>query len=495
MLQELQQRFTREGARNAFCIQDVFYSYEAFGREIERTLGLIQDAGGSETGRVGIVATNTIQTYASIFACWFSGYAYIPINPTFPEDRNLSVTEQAGIDLFLTSDASLINGAVFTANRRVIQTTSLSRSQVSLPDLALDFSGEDRLLYILFTSGSTGTPKGVPISSENIQAFLQSYHDLGFTCSDEDRFLQMFDLTFDVSVASFLVPLLLGACVYTVPSSGIKYMAVYKIMRDHEITFASVVPSVINFLRPYLAEIQLKRLKYCILTAEASNVEMIRIWKQCIPNAEIWNLYGPTEATIWCTGYRVDNDQPKAYHNMLAIGKPFSQVTASIRDEAGRRLGQGEKGELCVISKQLTQGYLNDPVKTDKQFCKSSDGIYYKTGDLCFVDEDGDIIYCGRADHQVKISGFRIELSEIEVVMTRLYQVNSVAVSYKTDSGTDQICLFVEDESLDPATLKKVLGEHLPYYMVPAMIRTIAQLPLNTSGKIDRPKLVSQCRV
>lgn len=489
LLQTFKNNLKYYKTRIAFCISEHFYTYGELEEQILNIQEGIVESGGSETKRIGIITTNSIQTYASIFASWFLGYAYVPINPKIPKERNLNIIQQANIDLILGTEPSVIEDTTFPKHIRFLHTDQVYKIGEVANILRNNISDEDRILYILFTSGSTGLPKGVPISYKNVITFLESYNDLGFRCNEKDRFLQMFDLTFDVSVASYLVPLLLGASVYTVPSEGIKYMAVYKLLRDHKITFASLVPSVINYLKPYYQEIKLPELRYCILTAEASNLENVKEWSKSIPNSNIWNLYGPTEATIWCTGYEFAGKNSKSYNGMLAIGKPFSQVSTFIIDDSGKKVENNVKGELCIISNQLSIGYLNDASRTDSVFIEKEGIRYYRTGDLCYTDSEMDIIYCGRIDHQVKVQGFRIELSEIEVMVSDLYKKNNVAVAYKNQNESTQICLFIEDFSFDENAVKKELAERLPYYMIPTLVKSIDKLPINNSGKIDRKSL------
>jgi len=487
MLAQLKRSIEAHVSKNAFCIEDEFYTYQYLQEKTAAIIEAINAIGGSRMGRVGIVTTNSISTYASILACWFTGNAYVPLSPTFPPQRNAFAVEQAGIDVVLgPENGPEVAGAV-AESLRFINTSSLHTAGAVLPDGG--GRGNDDLLYILFTSGSTGTPKGVPINYGNVVSFLDSYEQLGFGSGSEDRFLQMFDLTFDVSVASYLVPLLKGACVYTVSSEGIKYMNVVKILRKYQITFASIVPSIINYLKPYFKEISLPELKYCVLTAEASGLTNVKLWAGCMPNGKIVNLYGPTEATIWCTGYFFDDAAPKSYNEMLAIGQPFKNVRAFILDESGRQVKEGEKGELCIESPQLTPGYLNNKEKNQQSFFQLEGGRLYKTGDLCYRDGDGDILYCGRIDHQVKIQGFRIELSEIEVASREFTGGNCVAVVYKNKFSVDNICLFLERYSGETNKLKKQLEGRLPYYMIPTQLTTIEELPHNTSGKVDRVTL------
>jgi D-alanine--poly(phosphoribitol) ligase subunit 1 len=481
MIRELNASFETYADRNAFCIDDVYYTYAHLAALVRRIRAKMAIDGGSRTGRVGIVTTNRIETYASIIACWFSGYAYVPLHPLNPEERSRTIMEEAKIDLVLGSGPLSGDFDAGTADPAPGPATELP---VNAPH-------DDQLLYILFTSGSTGVPKGVPITYKNVRTFVDSYDALGFRCNAADRFLQMFDLTFDVSVASYLVPLLMGACVYTVQAEGIKYMNVYKLIQKYQITFASIVPSIINYLKPYFSEINLPHLKYCILTAEASNLKIVQDWARCVPDGQIVNLYGPTEATIWCVGYFYDSRHPKAYNDMLIIGRPFKNVDVLIVDERGNEVKKGEKGEMLVAGGQVTPGYVNNEERNRTAFIVKDGRRYYHTGDICFVDEDGDIFYCGRADHQVKIQGFRIELSEIEIAVRELFSLNTAAVVYRNALGVQQIGLFLESYPGEVESVKGALEKKLPYYMIPSTIKVVDSLPYNTSGKIDRVQLVN----
>jgi D-alanine--poly(phosphoribitol) ligase subunit 1 len=486
MLQHLKDSIEKHAGRTAFCIEEQEYTYTQLAVLISKIQLQLAQAGGSNSRRIGIVLHNDLETYASVFACWFCGYAYVPLNPRIPQERNHTVIKEGLVDVILTSEKEALG---FEPGIIILNTKAENTSIPVQDAIKVASCADDDLMYILFTSGSTGVPKGVPINYKNVKAFLDSYFKLGFACNEEDRFLQMFDLTFDVSVASFLVPVYIGAAVYTVPSSGIKYMSVYKIMKQHKVTFASVVPSIINYLKPYYAEISLPSLRYCILTAEASDVSNISLFADCIPSASIVNLYGPTEGTIWCTGYTFNKQSPKSYHNMLCIGKPFANVKALIQTEAGTEAAINEKGELCIAGNQITTGYLNNKEKNNTSFFTNAEVRYYKTGDLCYKDDDGDIVYCGRLDYQVKIQGFRVELSEIEVTAKQLFNANAAAVALQNNKSAQELFLFVENGNMSEDAVKKELGNKLPYYMIPSKVILVEELPYNNSGKVDRVRL------
>jgi D-alanine--poly(phosphoribitol) ligase subunit 1 len=474
---------------NSFLINDKFYTYKEFALNISGIRNALQST-NIRSRNIGLVVNDDIQTYAAIFAVWMEGLAYVPLHPIQPVDRSLEIISQA--EIFLVIDSS--PETIFTGVS-VINSTTLEFGNFNLqPKLTRD---ED-LAYILFTSGSTGKPKGVQITRKNVGAFMKSFWSTGIQIDENDRCLQCFDLTFDVSVQSFLVPLTKGACTYTIPHNQIKYSYVYGLLEDYQLTFGAMAPSMIRYLRPYFDEINIPAMRYNILTAEASPVDLIIEWSKCIPNAEIIDFYGPTEATIYCTYNKFSrNGNNKQLNGMLSIGKPMNGLKAIIIDEEKHILTSNDKGELCISGDQLTSGYWKNPEKNKESFFEiETDGIverFYKTGDSCYFDDEGDIMLAGRLDYQVKIQGYRIELGEIEYHAREfLNGQNAVAISYSNKIGNSEIALFIEGPITSEAALVKYLNNKMPYYMIPSQIIIESIFALNTSGKVDRICLKNQ---
>jgi acyl-coenzyme A synthetase/AMP-(fatty) acid ligase len=295
---------------------------------------------------------------------------------------------------------------------------------------------------------------------------------------------------------SYLVPLTLGACVYPVDDNEIKYLAVYKLLAEHEITFALMVPSILSYMRPYFEDIKLERLRYSLFCGEALYEDIIREWSRCAPNARIQNVYGPTEATIFCLAYDWKHGQcrEKSANGIVSIGKPMKNTNAIIVDDAFVPVQQGIRGELCLSGGQLTSGYWNNPEKNQSAFftCPQEKSVrFYRTGDMSYVDSDGDFVFCGRVDYQVKIQGYRVELHEVEHYARRYGEgYNVAAVAHENQTGQTVIHLFVEDGGACASEMIEYLKNHLPPYMIPSGVTSIDRLPLNGNGKIDRKKLI-----
>ncbi|WP_259329545.1 AMP-binding protein [Bacteroides xylanisolvens] len=474
---------------NCFCIDERFYTYHEFASIIARireALTILE----KDDLPIGLVNNNDIYTYASIFALWYEGLAYVPLHPMQPKARCMDIIEQVGISLVIDSSQD----SRYDKESMVLKPDKLCKD-VDFDPLPKDISDE-KLTYILFTSGSTGKPKGVQLSRKNIAAFVSAFEKSGIQLIAKDRCLQCFDLTFDVSVQSYLMPLLNGACVYTLPLDCMKYAFAADLIERYELTFAAMAPSMVRFLRPYFLELNMDSLKYCILTAEASNFTLVKDWGQCAKNAQLYDFYGPTEATIYCTYYKLPKDisKTKNRNDILFIGKPMDGIKAIIVN-AQEEILTHEIGELCVAGDQLTAGYWKMPEKNEEVFFeKEVEGKsyrFYKTGDLCRFDEDGDIEYIGRIDFQAKVQGYRVELGEIECRIREVVGKDIVALAIKDDGKDDIIVAFVESDSIDFSKVQRHLRENLPSYMIPRKIITLTQFPLNNNGKIDRKQLTA----
>ena len=275
MICEIIEAFEKYAGHQAFVINNITYTYRQLSETVYKISTLINNR---EDKIIGIIAEDRLETYASILAVLISGKTYVILHPAYPRHRNRKIAELADIHLILyTKDIRVLN--LDTEHIDFICTSEL---QEVVPSSSGIHSEKNENAYIIFTSGSTGEPKGVPISRNNLNAFYNAYSHLDWQLDENDRMLQMFELTFDVSIVSFLFPLTIGACIYTVSPEGVKYINVIEILEKYNLTFAAVAPSLLQLLLPYFSEIQLPELKYLIVTAEASDVELLSAFRACV---------------------------------------------------------------------------------------------------------------------------------------------------------------------------------------------------------------------
>ena len=470
----------------SFYIENNYLTYFQFAQRISAIRKKICELQSNEQV-FALAIHDDLDTYASIVALWMEGKAYVPLHPNQPLERNLNIIEQVGLSNVLDS-----------ADTSVFENHSLNVMYTSQYEYTTDYLdnwveiNDDALAYILFTSGSTGVPKGVQITRGNVAAFMDSFWKTGINITEEDRCLQVFDLTFDVSVQGYLVALTRGACVYTVPYGQVKYLYAASLIQEHKITFGAMAPSMLTYLRPYFDEFDATSMRTTILTAEACPVDLMEDWYKCAKNTEIYDFYGPTEATIYCTYYHLNRDGNNLSQNgIISIGQSMANVQAIIIREDGQLVVGQEKGELCVAGGQVTPGYWNNEEKNASSFFVRDGVRYYHTGDLCYWDESGNILYCGRIDQQAKIQGFRVELGEIEYHAREFYkkEFRVVAIAFDNVQKLTEIALFIESTDQETQDLLVYLRSKMPHYMIPSRIIFEPKFPLNKSEKIDRNSL------
>ena len=261
------------------------------------------------------------------------------------------------------------------------------------------------------------------------------------------------------------------------------------------------VPSVIGLLAKMrlLSPDCFPSLRCSLFCGEPFSATYARLWQQAAPNSIVENLYGPTETTIAISHYRWDKVRSPAecLNGIVPLGWIFERQRWSIVDAERNIVSAGGQGELCLAGSQVTSGYWDNPQRTQEQFVRlpsKGETVWYRTGDLVKEDPNGCLYYLGRMDHQVKIRGYRVELQEIEAVLRRACGTEQVvAVAWPAKNGSaDGVVAFVSSvRALDPDPVLAYCGQVLPDYMVPRKIYRLDEIPLNTNGKIDRPRLVN----
>ncbi|MEU0051301.1 amino acid adenylation domain-containing protein [Streptomyces sp. NPDC006309] len=418
-----------------------------------------------------------------------AGGIYVPVDPAHPPQRRTHVLADSGATVLISQ--SWIRGELPECPARLVlldedpepagPAPAGWRPAAELPPL--DPAGA---AYLVYTSGSTGRPKGVLISHEAIRnrvLWTVREHGLG----PADRVLQKTTVGFDASVWEFLAPLVCGATV-VVAADGVPRdpAAMVRAVAEHRITVLQLVPSVLRVLvqQPGLRDCGTLRLVFC--AGEPLPVELCDRLLALLP-VTLVNTYGPTECAIDVTSWRYDGREAG---EIVAIGQPIDNTRILVLDPDGGLVPLGVPGELCVAGTGLARGYLGRGDLTAERFVPNPHPAapgerLYRTGDRVRRRADGTLEYLGRLDRQVKLRGIRIEPSEIEAALCEHPSVAAAAVGVYGDQQLVGHVVPVEGAEPDPAALRAHLAARLPDAMVPAVLRTLAALPLTASGKVD----------
>lgn len=488
-LANLQQSILEHSNKDAFYIDNISYSYKDFAIEISKIRLYIAKYIDSAEKLIGLVTNDDLQTYASIIALWLEGKAYVPVNPSTPIERNIQIFTSTETKTVIDSSKH----SIYT-DYNIIASKTLEFTELNLD--CKKVNPED-IAYILFTSGTTGQPKGVPITFNNVNSLVDAVDaELDFNLLPSDRCLQMFELTFDFSVVTYLFPLLAGACIYTIPKKAIKYFYIFKLIIEQSLTVLTMVPSILNYLRPYFSEINSPHVRYCSFGGGALHDDIAVEWSNCLPNCKIFNYYGPTEFTVYSGFYPYHKQtDTKALNGIIAIGTPQKNTSYLVVDENNKEVPLNTVGELCLSGPQITPGYWKNPKRNAISFFDFQKNgkmdRYYKTGDLCLKDDDGDFLYAGRADFQVKIRGYRVELAEIEFHAKAMSKKKSnlIAIDITNELGNAELGLAFEGEPFETDYIFDYMKTKMPDYMIPRHICFIREFPHSINGKIDRKTL------
>ena len=479
--------FKKNAGNRAFCIANQDISYGEFLTYIWGTRRLLESNIVGKNNPIGVICFDCIETYAAIFSAWFSGNSFVPINPKHPLERNMALIRNTGVRMVCSAKKN-VETIIDTEQIRLLINSGVK----STDDHAPVETTNDQLMYVLTTSGSTGVPKHVPIHLENVEAYCSGFLQLFPELTGDACFLQTYDLTSDAAFTGYLLPLLVGGCVYTLPDDQFKFLTIARLISDKRVNWVKLTPSVLSYLRSYISKLDLKHIQHFIFGGEALPLSLVNEWYPSFPQAQIANLYGPTETTISSTAFKFNNiAAARVMNGIVSIGKPFPEVDCVVIDEKQHVLGAGVKGELCIGGKQTMSGYLNG-VQDSFVYLNVVGGRkkYYRTGDLVQRDEDGYYYFIGRVDDQVKINGYRINLIEVENAVRNLVPGCNVAVVAREKlPGLKRLYVFLEGFTGELEQIKQKLMQQLPGQMVPDEVFSVSRFPFTTSGKIDKKKL------
>ncbi len=461
------------------------------------------------------VADRSLVAYCAPLACMLAGRIHVPLGTSFPPERMAHILGRTRPSVLICdgSGASLLEAllpridfplAVVTLDTEVDSAAAGTASAPKFPssqagELGITSSGlavDDReIAYVLFTSGSTGLPKGVAVGRAALCAYVDAVLAQYPELDEHQRCSQFFEPTFDLSLHDMFVTWAAGACLYCVPRQAL--MMPTDFVNEHRLSVWFSVPSLAVALQRFrqLKPDAFPSLRLALFCGEALPGPLAGAWLDAAPNARCENLYGPTEATIACTAHRITSAD--AVRSVVPIGHAFPDMEIAVVNELGEPCAVGDAGELWLGGVQLAFGYWQDPTQTSARFVdRSLTGHtctrWYRSGDLAQIEADGGALFLGRADRQIKLRGYRIELQEVEAQLREACagpksaaEVAVIAIVPSDADAPTGLAAFVVCRDYDARRVTAAIKARLPAYMLPSEVHLLDALPLNSNGKID----------
>lgn len=435
---------------------------------------------------VPFIMDRSIDMVALILGIMKTGRAFLPIDNSFPENRIEFICNNSKIDKLICQKNYLEK---FRDALQNIELLGFILDAIVLEENNCTKKTDNHIAYVLYTSGSTGCPKGVLISKRALLNFVNAI-SMEIDLKEGKRILASTTISFDISLLETVVPLLLGMTVVLADEQEQKSPKLLgELIKKNNVDIIQMTPSLMNLLISY----------YHKDTTFFNNVSEILIGGEPLPdslvedlyqkvNAKLYNMYGPTEATIWCSLKQL------AKGSKVTIGKPINGNEMYIMSEENTLQPYGMAGEIYIGGRQLAEGYLNNEDLTREKFVPNPfrpGEIMYKTGDLGMMLPDGEVAFLGRIDNQVKISGHRIELEEIENTLMKNSDVTQVVVTVKEkDEINKYLCAYyVSNRNISDSEFNEFLSKFLPEYMLPSVYVRLEEIPLMQNGKVDRKLL------
>ena len=473
----------------ALVFEDQSLNYTELNTRANQLAHYLIGLGVKPETRVGIAVERSIEMVVGLLAILKAGGAYVPLDPDYPSDRLTYMVKDSGIELLLTQQ-HLCDALPVADGLNVIDLDRLEVAHHAPTNPNVALHGES-LAYVIYTSGSTGRPKGAANRHHALTNRLQWMQE-AYGLTADDAVLQKTPFSFDVSVWEFFWPLIQGArLVMAPPGAHREPTQLVELIRTHKITTLHFVPSMLQAFLTHGEVEACTSLTRLVCSGEALPAELQNQVFVRLPQVTLYNLYGPTEAAIDVTHWTCQDDG----RNQVAIGQPIAGIRTYVLDSDLNLAPPGVAGELYLGGIGLARGYLHRPDLTAERFVAdpfAQGERLYRTGDLVRWREDGQLEYLGRLDHQVKIRGLRIELGEIEAELLSQPEVREAVVVTQEGPGGSRLVAYVvpqADSELDTSSLREVLGQRLPDYMVPGVVVTLDALPLNANGKVDRKAL------
>lgn len=458
----------------ALTDQGVTLSFRALDRAAEGIAARLRGDGVVRGDVVGLCCARGAARIVALLGILKAGAAYLPLSPALPDARIAMMLTDARCRRVLADAAGIARVEALALAPGLAVPVAGAHADERAHERAHSPAAPDDVAYVIYTSGSTGQPKGVAVPHRGFVNMILAQID-GFGVRPGDCVVQFASCAFDASLSEIFMALLAGARLVIAPEAAVRDgAALLALIEAERITVATLPPS---YLRA-LDGAALGPVRVLITAGEPpDSADMRRLAR----THAAFNAYGPTEASVCASWHRID---PHAdYAHGIPIGRPIANTAMSIRDCRGRRMPLGALGEIWLAGSGLARAYVGRPELTVERFPEVGGERFYRTGDAGVLRGDGEVLYAGRFDGQIKLNGHRVELEEVEAALRALPGVAQAAAAV----AQGRLAGFVVPGApVDCDALRQRLAQTLPSWMVPATIVSLAALPTTIAGKIDR---------
>jgi len=473
------------------------YTFAALQEKTRALSAMLIRKGLKKGDRVLVVAEKCAEMAIIGAAIWKAGAVYVPVDPANPPGRNEYLLRSIEPSLIIsprTFDTRTRFGGltipVITFDEAVNVPVSLAEEETVFPEIA-----DGDLAYIMHTSGSTGHPKGVMIEHGSVADYFYN-HNRVLRFTDQSYCLSNAPFYFDVSVEDTFLPLSVGAAVYQYRGMHISALFL-NLLSSEKITHLIAVSTVLTLITgdgQQLRKADLANLEMVMTGAEVCDVKILNLWKELLPHVRLINVYGPTETTIVCTAYTI-NGSDHGRNEFYPIGRQLENVVAVLMDDDNTPITTaGKRGMLWIGGRQVMRGYWKDPSLSRKVLAQYKGQPFYKTGDVCYYDDLGELVFCGRNDEEIKLNGRRINLAEIKRVMLQVEGVRVVSAGLINVNTKAALAAVAYSDSIrdtnELSAVRDIMIGQLPLYMVPEYFGLINDPLLLPTGKSDDKRAI-----
>lgn len=491
----------------------------------KRSISIADFISTNKYKKVAILGYRSVNVYAVILAAIFANQTYVPLNPRFPEKRTIEMILDSDVDAIivckecatylkkLLKEAKIDKELIIEDSDEFCEQDFSKESSYNITRLSFTASNkteigesskinfdENKPIYVIYTSGTTGKAKGVIVSYFHFFSYIEKILNY-YNYNENDVFSQMSEITFDLSLQDLCSSILSGGTLIPIPKEYLFCPA--PIISKFKITVFHAVPYVISMLKKMemLEPELMNSIRISIFVGEPLWYEQVRDWIKSCPNSIVYNTYGPTETTVIIMHYKVYDpkimtiDTLKELEGVVPLGTTFPRAKAGIFNDYNVELAKNEIGQIYLAGDQVGLGYLNSKEKTNEAFLNLDGTLWYKTGDNGYVDDNGNFIFKGRRDDQVKINGFRVDLLEIDEKLRLASKRRAMSIPLRNELNqiTNLVAAVEGDEDNKiKDDIVSTLKNYLPFYMQVHDIVFIKEFPVNYNGKLDRKALTQQ---